>query len=93
MMSECFKRFGMTPEQIAERYAPICQSFIDELRDKGCPTELAAFLASKSAEALVHATGQADIAAQIASGFLLLHIEMGGTGLEVVAVPPQAELN
>lgn len=93
MVSEFEKAFGMKQEEMAERFAPLCEQFINGLRDAGCPLHLGAYVAGRVSEALIRTDENPDMASMLAIQFIALHLELGGTGVTMMPVPEPGELN
>ena len=93
MASEFEKTFGMTQEEVAERFAPICEQFINSLRDADCPMNLGAYVAGRVSEALIRVDENPNMASMLAIQFIALHLELGGTGVTMMPVPEPGELN
>jgi hypothetical protein len=70
--------FGVSREEAADRFAPICAKFINELARAGCSEELIAFSAGNTASAMCKSIGDAELAKIIALLLVDVHMEIEG---------------
>lgn len=68
--------FGISREEAADRFAPICAKFINELARAGCSEELIAFSAGNTASAMCKSIGDAELAKIIALLLVDVHMEL-----------------